>query len=345
MNKLSERDKSILGSVIQEYIATGEPVGSRIVARRYMLNISPATVRNVMADLEDMGYLYQPHVSAGRIPTPEGFRLYLAEIAAFSKLNNATKSLITTHMQKASGDVTQLLKEASHLLSEISQNASVIILPKLDTFYFKRVDFVRLDSSRVLVVLISKTGMVYNHIVYGEDITSDDLTKYANYLNESYRGMTIFEMRDRLMEQMKGEKRLFDSVIGKATSLGVQALSCVGDVPDVVIEGKDSVYNNPGISDLGSLRDVVRAFEDKGQIVRMLNQVLDADLPGVKMMIGDEMNSLGVQDFSLIASGYGRGSQRVGSLGVIGPMRMDYGRVVPLVEYMAGVLSNLLEDV
>jgi len=342
MHTLTDRDKSILGAIIQEYVATGEPVGSRIIARKYMMTISPATVRNVMADLEEMGYLYQPHVSAGRMPTPEGFRYYLSDIMEHKSLPRVEKTMISRHMAKAIGGVKDTLREASSLLSQISRNASIIILPKLDTFFFKRIDFVRLDENRILVVLVSKAGMVYNHIVYGEDIVQDRLNEYANYLNGTYADLTIHGMRDMLIQEMSSDKAKFDSLVKEAINLGMTALDGVEDRPDIFIQGKESVFNSPDLANLERLRDIVNAFEDKGRIIRILNRVLED--PGVKVLLGEEMEHIGMDDFSMVASGYCRGNVPVGSLGVIGPIRMDYSRVIPLVGYMAKVLSDMLED-
>jgi heat-inducible transcriptional repressor len=341
--QLSERDKSILGAVIQEYVSTGEPVGSRILSRKYMPTLSPATVRNVMADLEEAGLLYQPHISAGRIPTPEGFRFYLGEIMQVKALPKGEKGMISRHMAKTMGDVKETLHEASYLLSQISKNASIVIMPRIDPFLFKRIDFVRLDESRILVILVSKSGMVYNHIVHGEDISQDLLVKYANYLNEFSADLSIHEMRDRLVREMSSEKARFDTIVKQALCLGMTALEGVAGSPDIYIQGKESVFNSPDLTDFGKLRDIATAFEDKGKMVRLLNRVLED--PGVKVLLGDDMEQLGTDYFSLVASGYYRRKVPVGSLGVIGPIRMDYSRVIPLVGYMAKILSNLLEDV
>jgi heat-inducible transcriptional repressor len=341
--QLSERDKSILGAIIQEYVFTGEPVGSRVVAKKYLISLSPATVRNVMADLEEMGILYQPHVSAGRIPTPEGFRCYLNDIMEVKTLARGDKSLIARQMSKAAGDVRETIREASALLSHISHNASIIILPRLETFLFKHIDFVRLDESRVLVILVSRAGMVFNRIVQGEDIAQDMLVKYANYLNESYSGLSVKEMRDLLVQEMSSEKARFDSLVRHSVSLGMTALEGVEGSPDIYIQGKESVFNSPDLANLNKLRDIVNAFEDKGRIVRILNRILEDS--GVKVLLGEDMEGFGMDDFSLVASRYYRRDVPVGSLGVIGPMRMDYSRVIPLVGYMAKILSDLLEDV
>ena len=340
---VSERDKQIFGIIMQEFISTGEPVGSRVVSRRYDLNVSPATIRNVMADLEEYGYLHQPHVSAGRVPTPEGIRFFLEEILQTRILPKGEKSMIARHMAKPFGNLKDTLHETSLLLSEISQNAAIIILPKLTTFILKRIEFLRLDDKRILVILISKSGMVYNHIVKGEKISQDELTKYSNFLNETYADMTIQKMRDKLVSEMSSEKARFDTMVRKAMELGKTALEGVEEAPDIVIEGKESVFNYPEFSDIDRLREIVRAFEDKGRILRLLNQVL-AD-SGVKVFVGEELGALGMRDFSMVASGYSRGDTPIGTLGVIGPLRMDYGRVIPLVEYVAKVLSSLLEDI
>ncbi|MGC9324068.1 MAG: heat-inducible transcriptional repressor HrcA [Desulfomonilia bacterium] len=343
MIQLTDRDKSILGAIIKEYVETGEPVGSRMISRKYMVNLSPATVRNVMADLEEMGFLHQPHVSAGRIPTPEGFRCYLNDIIEIKALPRGEKSLITRQMSQGTGDIRDVLRKASLLMSQISQNASIILLPKLSTFYFRRIDFVRLDENRIMVILVSKAGMVYNHIVYGEDLSQDKLNSYSNYLNEAFADLTVQEMRDRLLGEMTSEKVRFDTLVRDAINLGVTALDGLEDKPDLFIQGKETVFNNPELVNLNRLRDIVNAFEDKGRIVRILNKVLE--IPGVSVLLGEELEHIGMDDFSMVASGYYRRNVPVGSLGVIGPIRMDYSRVIPLVGYMAKVLSDLLEEV
>jgi heat-inducible transcriptional repressor len=342
MPELTDRDKSILSAIIREYVETGEPVGSRIIARKYLYNLSPATIRNVMADLEEMGFLYQPHVSAGRIPSSEGFRCYLNDIMELQALPRIEKSLISRQMSQRPGDIRETLRKASELLSKISQNASIVILPKFDTFFFRRIDLIRLDESRVMVVLVSRAGMVYNHIVYGENLTQHKLDQYTNYLNETYADLTIQEMRDKLVKEMSGEKARFDSIVKQALNLGMTAIKGVHDVPDIFIQGKETVFNNPEVADLDRLKEIVNAFEDKGRIVQILNRVLD--IPGVSVLLGKEMEHIGMDNFSMVASGYCRQNIPLGTLGVLGPIRMDYSRVIPLVGYMARVLSDLLED-
>ena len=342
MPELTQRDKSILNAIIREYVETGEPVGSRIIARKHLNTLSSATIRNIMADLEEMGLLYQPHVSAGRIPTPEGFRCYLNDIMELKSLPRGEKTMISRHMSHGTGDIMDTLIKASVLLSKISQNASIIILPRFDTFFFKRIEFVRLDEGRIMVVLVSRAGMVYNHIVHGENIPQGKLDQFANYLNETYADLTIHEMRDRLLREMSSEKAKVDTLIKQALDLGMTALKAVEEVPEIVIQGKDTVFNKPDLADLGKLRDVVNAFEDKGRIVRILNRVLE--VPGVSVLLGEEMKNIGIDNFSMVATGYHKKNIAVGSLGVIGPIRMDYTRVIPLVGYMARFLSDFLED-
>lgn len=250
--------------------------------------------------------------------------------------------MITRQVSHGSGDIKDTLRRASVVLSKISQNASIIILPKMDTFSFKRIDFVRLDESRIMVILVSRAGMVYNHVVHGEDLPQNKLDQYANYLNEVYKDLSIHEMRDSLMREMSSDKARFDTLVGKALDLGMAALEAVEDVPDIVIQGKETVFNKPDLANLDRLRDIVNAFEDKGRIVRILNRVLE--VPGVSVLLGEELEHIGMDNFSMVASGYSCRNTPVGSLGVIGPMRMDYARVIPLVGYMAHILSELLED-
>jgi heat-inducible transcriptional repressor len=340
---VNSRDRHIFGVIMQEYISTGEPVGSRVVSRRYGLNISPATIRNVMSDLEEIGYLFQPHVSAGRVPTPDGIRFYLEEIFETKDLPKGEKSLIARQITKTFGNLKETIHEASVLLSEISKNASIVILPKIATFILRHIEFLRLEGGRVLVILVSSSGMVYNHIVQSEDLSQGELTKYSNYLNATYAGLTIQNVRDMLISEMSSEKAEFDSLVKQAVQLGMKAIDGVEDTPDIVIEGMDSVFNYPEFSDIERLKDIVRAFEDRGRILRLLNRVLESS--GVKVFVGEDLGNLGMSDFSMVASGYYRGDTPLGTLGVIGPMRMDYPLVIPLVEYMARILSSLLKEI
>jgi heat-inducible transcriptional repressor len=258
-------------------------------------------------------------------------------------LPKGEKGMISRHMAKTVGDVKETLHGVSYLLSQISRNASILIMPRIDPFLFKRIDLVRLDESRTLVILVSKAGMVYNHIVHGEDISQDLLAKYANYLNELSADLSIHEMRDRLVKEMSSEKARFDTMVKQAVNLGMTALDGIAGSPDIYIQGKESVFNSPDLTDFDKLRDIATAFEDKGKMVRLLNRVLED--PGVKVLLGDDMEQFGADYFSLVASGYYRNNVPVGSLGVIGPIRMDYSRVIPLVGYMAKILSDLMEDV
>ncbi|MEA3221640.1 MAG: heat-inducible transcriptional repressor HrcA [Thermodesulfobacteriota bacterium] len=341
---LNIRGKKILGAIVQEYIADGEPVGSRVLAYKYGLGLSPATIRNVMVELEETGCLHQPHVSAGRVPTIEGLRLYLDEILELKAMSNGEKSLITRHMGKGIGSLNDTLKESLYLLSEFSRNASIIILPKLAMFVLKHIEFVRLDAHKILVILVSKSGMIHNHIVYSEDVPPQGkLNKYNNYLNDLYADLTVKEMRDTLVKDMLGEKARFDNIVRQAISLSMRALDSVEDTTDLWIEGKESIFDYPEFADLDKLKEIVRAFEDKGKIVRILTKIIET--PGVKVFLGEDLTNIGISDCGMVATGYCKGSVPVGSLGVIGPMRMDYAKVIPLVDYISRVLSNLLEEI
>jgi heat-inducible transcriptional repressor len=340
---INQRDKQVFGFIMQEFISTGEPVGSRAVSCGYDLDLSPATIRNIMSELEELGFLLQPHVSAGRIPTKEGIHYYLNEIIKMKALPKEEKSIISKQMHKSTGGLKETLHEASLILSEISGNTSVVILPKISTFTFKRIEFVKLGTNRILAILISKSGLVYNHVVQSEDINQDDLTKYSNFLNEKYSGLSIEKMRESLSKEMKSEKARFDNLIKKAVRMGMMALDNVEDAQDVVIEGKDIVFNCPELSDIEKFREIVKAFEDKGRMLRILNQVFEGT--GVKIFIGEEIGNIGINDFSMVASGYFYGDTPAGSLGVIGPMRMNYKRIIPLVEYMAKLLSSMIEEI
>jgi len=342
--ELNARDQDVLGAVVTDYIRTGEPVGSRTIAKRYGLKVSSATIRNVMADLEEVGLLLQPHTSAGRIPTEKGFRFYLDSIIQFRKLEKEERALIRSAFQETTSDFKELLRRTSQVLSRFCQQAGVVVWPKLSVTRFKHIEFVRIRSRKILVILISKSGLVHQTTLESdEDISQDELTKYSNYLNELLEDIPLGEVKERILEEMRDEKVLFDQLYSRALEMSQRVFQSSLGNSDIYIEGQINLLNNPEFTDVERLRRILEAFEDKTRIIKLLDMTLNLST-GVKIILGTESELQELHEIGLISSPYRRGTTLLGALGVIGPMRMDYSRIIPVVEFTADILSELLEE-
>lgn len=340
---LSPRNREILRAVVTDYILSAEPVGSRTVSRKYGVNLSPASVRNAMADLEEAGYLMQPHTSAGRIPTDKGFRVYVDSLLPLRRLSKQEQERIRSQYQAAYDDATELLRETSRILSAVSSLASVVAAPRLDATRVKHIEFVALRERRVLVILVADTGEVQHKVVeVDEDLSQDRLHQMGNYLNGILVGLTLEQARERLLAEMRAEKALYDRLVAQAQALAQRALA--REEPweaDVFIEGKLSIAEQPEFANIEKLKALFRAFEEKALLVKLIDKSLRA--PGVQVFIGHENEHAEMAGCSVILSQYRRGNQALGVLGVIGPTRMNYSRLIPVVDYTAQLVSQLLE--
>jgi len=338
--QLSERGKQILEAIIEDYIATAEPVGSRTLTRSHALALSPATVRNVMSDLEEMGLLTSPHASAGRIPTEKAYRLYVNSILEVKHLTRDNREEIKRRCQLAGRDIAEVLQETSRLLSSTSSYVGVVMAPRFAANVFRQLEFVKLSSHRVLAILISQNGAVQNRLIETDhEISQDDLVKMGNYLSEQLKGLTIAQVRERLLTEMKSEKVRYDALLSQAITLSEATLN--SEERQVFVEGQANILEQPEFSDAARMRDIFRAFESKGLILDLLDRAMQAE--GVQIFIGSESSLVKMEGMSLITSTYLTGKDTVGVLGVIGPTRMGYGRVIPIVDYTARLISRLLE--
>ncbi|GFO59613.1 heat-inducible transcription repressor HrcA [Geomonas silvestris] len=338
--QLSERGKRILEAVIEDYIATAEPVGSRTLTKSHALALSPATVRNVMSDLEEMGFLTSPHTSAGRIPTDKAYRLYVNSILEVRNLTRDNREEIKRRCQLAGKDISEVLKETSRLLSSTSSYMGVVMAPRFAANVFRQLEFVRLSSHRLLAILVSQNGAVQNRLIETDhEIGQDDLVRMGNYLNEQLKGLTIAQVRERLLFEMKSEKVRYDAMLSQAIVLSEATLK--SDDTQIFVEGQANILEQPEFHDAAKMREIFRAFESKGLILDLLDRAMQAE--GVQIFIGSESHLVKMEGMSLITSTYMTGKDTVGVLGVIGPTRMGYGRVIPIVDYTAKLISRLLE--
>jgi heat-inducible transcriptional repressor len=344
VTELSKRDQQVLEAVVTDYIQTGEPVGSRIISRRYGLNVSSATVRNVMSDLEEMGLLQQPHTSAGRIPTEKGLRFYLDSLMHFKDLETQERDLIRQAFLEARTDVRELLRRTSKVLSRFCMQAGVVLWPRLALSRLKHIEFIRLRAHQIMVILISKSGLIHNQVLFWEDdISQYDLDGYGRYLNELLQDLPLGEVKLRILDEMRKEKALFDQLYSRALAMTQQAVQSTLDNSDVYIEGQTNLLKSPEFAPVERMRQILEAFEDKSRIIRLLDMTLETSSE-VQITLGPESEHDDLKAISLISSPYRRGNTLLGVLGVIGPMRMDYSRIIPVVQFTAELLSELLEE-
>lgn len=336
---LSQRSRQILEAIVEDYIATAEPVGSSAVAKRHALSLSSATVRNVMASLEELGLLTSPHTSSGRVPTDKGFRFYVDSLVSLRQISTQEKKEILRRYRETGGNLTDVLRETSRTLSSLSNYTGLVVAPRFTSSLFRHMEFIKLGSHKVLAILVSCNGAVQNRIIETEqEFATDDLVRMANYLNSILEGLTIDQVRQKILDEMQSEKNRYDLLLGKALSLSQQALPDAEQ--DVYIAGQSRILDQPELTDINKMREIFAAFEEKGRLVELLSRCMQAD--GVQIFIGAETPLKEMAGMSLITSTYLTGANTIGLLGVVGPTRMGYSSVIPIVDYTARLVSQLL---
>ncbi len=329
---LDGRAKLLLKALVERYIADGQPVGSRTLSRASGLELSPATIRNVMADLEDLGLIASPHTSAGRIPTAKGYRLFVDTMLTVQREQLAPLSLAPEQPQK-------VIASAAHLLSNLSQFVGVVMAPRR-TSVFRHIEFLRLSERRFLVIIVSPDGDVQNRVIFSEtDFTQGQLIEAANFLNQHYAGMAMEQVRERLKTEMESLRFEIASLMQAAVNVSSEALNEAQD--EVVISGERNLLAVSDFSkDMGNLRRAFDLFEQKTQILRLLDVSTQAD--GVRIFIGGESQVVPFEELSIVSAPYEVDGQVVGTLGVIGPMRMPYDKVIQIVDITSKLVSNAL---
>lgn len=337
---ITERDKNILKIVVKDYINTGEAVGSRTVAKGSALNLCPATIRNVMADLEDMGLLYQPHTSAGRIPTEKGLRLYVETLLDRQELSMPEQEEIRGAYEACHADLSQLMRGTCRILSAFSHYTGIVMAPPLQETIFKRIEFIRIKRSQILVIFVTTSGLVQNRVVeMEEDLGQEELNKITHYLNDVLVGLTLREVREHIVEEMQREKAVYDELLQKTLQLGGETIG-TPEERDLYIEGQTKILDEPAFADVERMKELFKAFEEKSVLVKLLDRSMKAQ--GVQILFGSECGVAGIEGCSLITSTYGYPGRFMGILGVMGPMRMNYSRIIPVVDYTAKLLTDIL---
>ncbi len=329
---LDDRARLLLKALVERYIADGQPVGSRTLSRASGLELSPATIRNVMSDLEELGLIASPHTSAGRIPTARGYRLFVDTMLTVQRERLDTPSLAPDQPQK-------VIANAANLLSNLSQFVGVVMAPRR-TSVFRHIEFLRLSEKRLLVIIVSPDGDVQNRVIFTQaDYTSSQLTEAANYLNANYSGMAIEQVREKLKHEVESLRSEIAALMQAAVQVGSEALTQAQD--DVVISGERNLLSVSDFSgDMGHLRRAFDLFEQKTQLMRLLDVSSQAE--GVRIFIGGESQIVPFEELSVVSSPYEVDGVVVGTLGVIGPTRMPYDRMIQIVDITSRLVSNAL---
>ncbi|MGF1511476.1 MAG: heat-inducible transcriptional repressor HrcA [Myxococcota bacterium] len=348
---LTERQKEILTAVIEEFIATAEPVGSRSLTRRRSIQLSPATVRNAMADLEDLGLLSASHASAGRIPTVAGFRLYVERLASRGRISAKERELIQTLTQQSqeNRDLRTVLKEAGRALSTVSKHAALVLMPSLDAVVFESVEFLPLREATVLAIFVAKSGLIQHRVIdVSFPLERDELNRMSNYLNSKLGGKTLIEVRAEILRTLDDERSQADFMMRRALYLGEKALSrSTDDATDLLVQGERTFLEHPEFADVPRMRKLLRAFEEKSLLVKLLDAATAIDAQAASraettVVLGSESSVRDLRDLAAVTARYVAEDGSGGRVGVLGPTRMDYSRVIPLVEMTAQAVSDSL---
>jgi heat-inducible transcriptional repressor len=329
---LDDRAKLLLKTLVERYIAEGQPVGSRTLSRASGLELSPATIRNVMSDLEELGLIASPHTSAGRVPTARGYRLFVDTMLTVQREQIAAPSLAPDQPQK-------VISNAANLLSSLSQFVGVVMSPRRSSV-FRHIEFLRLSERRILVILVSPEGDVQNRVIFTEtDYSPSQLVEAANYLNAHYMGLTLEQVRERLQGEVDKLRGEIATLMQAAVTVGTEAMTESQD--EVVIAGERNLLAVSDFSsDMSHLRRAFDLFEQKAQLMRLLDIAGQAE--GVRIFIGGESQVVPYEELSVVSAPYVVDGQVVGTLGVIGPTRMPYDRMIQIVDITSKLLGNAL---
>jgi len=335
---LDQRAQILLKTLIEHYISDGQPIGSRTLLQHSGLDVSPATIRNVMSDLETLGFIASPHTSAGRIPTQKGYRLFVDTLLTIQPLENQAIQQLKHNL--SSPNQNELINSAAGMLSELTQFAGLVMIPKRKTLSFKHLEFLPLTEKRILVIIVTSDGNVQNRIILSEkSYSAGELTQASNYFNAHFIGQTFEEVQHKLHAELKQ----MQNDINKLMSAALQANTHAPSGDGVIIAGERNLLHIDELStNVNSLRKLFDIFERRASLMQLLDNSQRAE--GVQIFIGGESGYLPLDECSMVTAPYEVDGEIVGTLGVIGPTRMAYERVIPIVDVTAKLLSNALSN-
>jgi heat-inducible transcriptional repressor len=336
--QLDARARHLLRSLIAQYIAEGQPVGSRTLAKSSGLDVSPATIRNIMSDLEEFGLVSAPHTSAGRVPTAQGYRVFVDSLLQMQPLGDAEFAQLRRELPTEAA-TPDLLGSASALLSQMTHFVGVVSVPRREEFPFRQIDFVPLDGGRILVILVFTDGQVQNRVIAPQrPYAPGELEQVANFLNANFSGMRIDDIRARLLREMQDEGARLNTLLTAVVEVAEKAFQ--GDGNDMFVAGQTNLMGRQDGADVDRLRELFEAFQRKRDLLQLLERCAHAD--GVRLFIGEESGFAALDSYSLVTAPYGVDNRVLGVLGVIGPTRMAYERVIPVVQATAQIISHAL---
>lgn len=337
---LNERSLQLLKALVERYIQDGQPVGSRALSKDTELKLSPATIRNVMADLEDMGLIRSPHTSAGRVPTVSGYRLFIDSLLTVKPLNSEELKLLRKNLI-AKDNVNDVIGVASRILSDVTRMAGVVTLPKRELVSLRHIEFLPLSNTRVLVIFVTNEQEVHNKILHtSKQFTPAQLQQAANYLNSVYSGLSLAAVRKAVLKELKDAQEQMNREMLDAVQMAKLALDPGKSDEDYVLSGETNLMGFSELSDMERLKELFDAFSQKRGVIHLLDQCLNAE--GVQIFIGEESGYHAFEQCSLVTAPYSINEQVVGVLGVIGPTRMAYEKVIPFVDVTAKLLGAAL---
>ena len=339
---LNERSLYLLKSLVERYIHDGQPVGSRALSKDPNLKLSPATIRNVMADLEDMGLIHSPHTSAGRVPTVSGYRLFVNSLLTVKPLETRELDQLQSSLLTESDGPGEVLSKASRLLSDVTQMAGVVTLPRRETIALRHIEFLPMSNTRILVIFVTDDQDVHNKIIHTDRLYSPaELQQAANYLNSMYAGRSLSRIRESILLDMEQNRAQVNQGMIDAVTMAQQTFA-QQPKDDYVLTGETNLMGFSELSDMDRLKQLFEAFSQKRGVIHLLDQCLQAE--GVQIFIGEESGYRAFDHCSLVTSSYSINDEVVGVLGVIGPTRMAYEKVIPFVDVTAKLLGAALNS-
>lgn len=338
---LDARARRLLRTLIAQYLVDGEPVGSRTLSRSSGLDVSPATIRNIMADLEDAGLVASPHTSAGRVPTPRGLRLFVDSLIELQPLPHDEMARLQRELPPGPTTTLDLLGNVSTLLSAMTRFAGVVTVPRQADFPLRHIDFVALPDARVLVILVFTDNQVQNRIVQlAKPLGNSELEQAANYLNSQFAGLRLDDIRTRLLTELRETSSELNRLLASTVELATASFAPQAGGSDVLVSGQTNLMAYAELADLARLRELFDAFQQKNELLQLME--VCAKAPGVRLFIGEESGFTALDGCSVVTASYGVQGRVLGAVGVIGPTRMAYERVIPVVHATAGLLSDAL---
>jgi len=337
---LDERTKQILFAVIQCYINSPGPVGSRVVTKKYSFGLSPATIRNIMSDLEEMGYLRQPHTSAGRVPTDTGYRYYVDSISTESRhINKDFVDGLNRKLELLKKDINAFLDEASRMLSSLSHYIGITMSPNAGSSTLSKIELIKYRDDRLAVILFTDEGLIRNKVFsIDTSLSQKDLNRIASFINSQFSGCTLEEIKKLMVVEMTREKVLCDRLIAEATKICNIVLST--SPGNVYVSGLSEVLALPDFCDIDRIKELLKTIEDKHVIVKLLDKIAGSD--GTQVFIGSENPLDEMKKFSLVAATYKEGNRPIGAVGIIGPTRMNYMQAISIVDLTASYITEIL---